>query len=562
MLRMRNQSPPVYDTVFRNATWHVKIIALLTFALFSAHTYSQSPNNQLRGGELQSIDEYRYGKVEVRMYSQRVIGTTSTFFWWRNGGHVCGTQWNEIDIETIPVASRYQSNPIWQTSDADCEIKRSEALHGSQAIYDTWVTYTLEWTPDYIAWYRDGTLDRRITRNNHPSVQHISQMMRYCFNLWSQGHANPDWLGNLDFNALQNKPVYQYVDYFRYYAYNGSGFDSTPTKVINFSSMSDITSNFYISNWEFGESKGYLSWSSDAVGIVDIGNNNKALWLGLFMNGQERAPQAADLPNGSTSGSNGGGSGNNGGGAGNTNSVTTIQAETTDNFDGLQVSGSVLAYIENGAWASFPAINIASAGEYEVSYFAASGGDGGSIQLERAGGSDVFGNVTIPATDGWGDYRETTHRVTLPAGPLSLGLYFADGGINLDRITLRPVTSQSITVQAENTDNSSGLQIVGSTLAYIDNGAWASYNNINIPSAGQYRITYRVASNGDGGEIQFERSGGSIVFGTKSVPNTGGWSAYENHSHTVTLSAGPQSFGLYFIDGGINLDSFTITKVN
>lgn len=59
----------------------IKLLAIfgLLFA-FSSSILAQTPQNQLRGGELQSKDEHLYGKVEVRMYSQPVVGTTSTFF--------------------------------------------------------------------------------------------------------------------------------------------------------------------------------------------------------------------------------------------------------------------------------------------------------------------------------------------------------------------------------------------------------------------------------------------------------------------------------------------------
>ncbi|MBF7074568.1 carbohydrate-binding protein [Glaciecola sp. MH2013] len=532
---------------------HLLISIYLMVVAVSGSAFAQSPNNQLRGGEIQSFDEYKYGKVEVRMYSQRVTGTTSTFFWWREGGHRCGTKWNEIDIETIPVDGKYQSNPIWQTSDDDCDIKRSEALHGDADLYDRWVTYTLEWTPDSITWYHDGIRDRRITRDNHPSINHIQEFMRYCFNLWTQGNANPDWLGNLDFNKLRSTPVYQFVDYFRYYAWNGSGFNNNPTKTINFSSQSDIDNNFAVSSWEFSESKGFLSWSPDAVGVVDIGGGNGALWLGLFHEGDERAPNSSEIPGGS-SGSNAG-----------QNGSITIEAESAINSNGLRIRPNNLGYISNGSWATYSAVNIPSAGEYDITYRASSGGNGGTIQLERAGGSAVFGSVDIPATGSWSTFRETTHTVNLPAGNLSFGMYFADGGFNLDKFTIKakslsPVGATRL-VEAESAIGSSGLRIAARNLGYITNGAWASYSAINIGTAGQYRVTYRVSSGGDGGSIQLEQAGGARVFGEVAVPATGAWSNYTTVSHIVTLPRGNLQFGMYFADGGFNLDHFSIVRM-
>lgn len=393
-------------------------------ALFSGYSFAETANNQLRGGEIQSKAEHLYGKVEIRMFSQNVIGTTSTFFWWKDGGHKCGSQWNEIDIELLPRNNSYQSNPIWQKGDWDCEgPQRSEAEHGqSDGLYGRWVVYSVEWAPDYIAWSHDGKEDRRITKNDHPSLNFIDLAMKYCFNLWTQGTVNEPWLGNLDFNALQNKPVYQFVDYFKFYDWNGSGFNSNPTKSIEFSSVNDIYNNFNVSNWAFGESKGYVSWSQDAVGVVDLGNNNGALWLGLFHNGQERAPTLAELPSSNTTPSN---------------VSIKIEAESALYSDGLQVAGDQIGYIKNGAWASYAAVDIPQAGQYQVIYKAAGNGDGGSIQLEKAGGGATYGKVTVPVTGGWSNWMTVSHVVTLPAGNLGFGLVFADGGFNLESFTIK-----------------------------------------------------------------------------------------------------------------------------
>lgn len=242
--------------------------------------------------------------------------------------------------------------------------------------------------------------------------------MRYAFNLWTQGNANPDWLGNLDFNRLENNPVYQFVEYFRYYEYNGSGFNNNPTTDINFSARPDIDDNFFISDWEFGQSQGFLSWSKDAVGIVDLGNGNSAMWLGLFHAGDERGPRASEIPTES----------------GNTNpgGAINIQAESAVGFNGLRIGATGLGFISNGSWASFAPTNISQAGLYRVTYRVSSGGDGGSIQLEQAGGANVFGTVQVPATGSWGNYTTVSHDVNLPAGNLSFGMYFADGGFNFD----------------------------------------------------------------------------------------------------------------------------------
>ncbi|MFT7561636.1 MAG: hypothetical protein ACI93R_003565 [Flavobacteriales bacterium] len=532
------------------------LILTLCAQLCIAQTY-YPPSNQLRGGEVQSFATHTYGKVEVRMFSQDVTGTTSTFFWWKDGGQDCGNQWNEIDIELIPSKDSYQSNPIWQTSDGDCEIETWEALHGDAGLYGRWVDYTLEWSPDHIAWYHDGQLDRWIVENDSKlAVNYIEHAMKYAFNLWTQGAANPAWLGNLDFDRLQNEPVYQFVDYFRYYEWNGSGFNANPTKTIDFNNTDDLHNNFAVSNWEFGQSMGYLSWSPDAVGVVDLGNNNGALWLGMFHADQERAPTGGEIPGvitdppqppqppqPPTEG-------------------ITIQAESAQNFSNLQIAGDQIGFIENGAWASYAAVNIPTAGQYQVTYQVASAGDGGSIQLEQGGGGTIYGNVTVPVTGGWTNWTPISHTVTLPAGNLSFGLVFADGGFNLESFTIAPLeqpNTQTIEVQAEATTLSTGLIVDGTGLGYIENGAWARYPVVNIVSAGNYVISYQIASENSNGVIQFELAGGATVYGSVNIPSTGGWANWTPVSHTVNLLAGDLDYALAFPTGGFNIESFTVT---
>lgn len=395
-------------------------LSSILMLLCSLSTVAQA-DTPLRGGELQSKAEHTFGKVEVRMYSQKVIGTTSTFFWWKDGGHLCGQQWNEIDIETLPVNNTYQSNPIWQTSDNDCDIKRSEGQHGANDnLYGRWVVYTLEWTPDYISWSHDGIEDRRISRDNHPAVAFIQNAMKYCFNLWTQGNTNPGWLGNIDFNALHNQPVYQFVDYFKFYDWNGNGFNESPTTSIDFTSMDDVTNNFNVSTWEFGESKGNVTWSDQAVGVADLGNGNGALWLGLFHKGKERAPLPSEIPSKAVAPIN------NAIQAENYVQMKGIETETTSDIGG----GLNVGYIDPGDWMTYR-VNLPRSGNYTINYRVASA-TGGSFQFEQAGGGVVYHQVNVAATGGWQNWQTTSATVNLNAGQQDIALASLSGAWNIN----------------------------------------------------------------------------------------------------------------------------------
>jgi endoglucanase len=124
------------------------------------------------------------------------------------------------------------------------------------------------------------------------------------------------------------------------------------------------------------------------------------------------------------------------------------------------------------------------------------------------------------------------------------------------------------TVQAENFCSMSGLQTEtttdtggGQNIGFIDANDWAGYR-ITVPSAGTYKVQYRVASQSGGGSIRLESLGGATVYGTIAVPSTNGWQTWTTISHNVTLPAGSIEIGLAFPAGGFNLNWFSISAVS
>jgi len=72
---------------------------------------------------------------------------------------------------------------------------------------------------------------------------------------------------------------------------------------------------------------------------------------------------------------------------------------------------------------SYPEVTIPSTGAYVVEYCVASGSSGGSLQLEKSGGTQVHGGkVSIPSTGGWQNWQTVSHTITLNAGPIAFGI--------------------------------------------------------------------------------------------------------------------------------------------
>jgi hypothetical protein len=123
--------------------------------------------------------------------------------------------------------------------------------------------------------------------------------------------------------------------------------------------------------------------------------------------------------------------------------IATIQAdgyagsfgvirERTSDVGGGQNVGS----IETGDWMYYQAVTIPITGTYRVSYRVAALNSGGSFQLERAGGSVVYGRLSIPATGGYQTWTTIRHTVNLSAGSEFFGILSTGGGWNINWFTI------------------------------------------------------------------------------------------------------------------------------
>ncbi len=256
----------------------------------------------------------------------------------------------------------------------------------------------------------------------------------------------------------------------------------------------------------------------------------------------------------------------------NDNAAITIHAESYSNMLGVILEGTAdegggmnVGSIDTGDWMAYPEVNIPTAGTYMVEYRVASASGGGTLQLEKAGGTPVYGTIDIPATGDWQAWVTISHSVNLEAGTQHFGILATVGGWNLNWFRI----NMPITIQAESYSNMLGVIPEGTTdegggmnVGSIDTGDWMSYPEVNIPTAGTYMVEYRVASASDGGTLQLEKAGGTPVYGTIDIPATGDWQAWVTISHSVNLEAGTQHFGILATVGGWNLNWFRINKAN
>ncbi|MFM7023163.1 MAG: family 16 glycosylhydrolase [Flavobacteriales bacterium] len=213
-----------------------------TLALCALGLSLQAKN--YKGAEIYSTESVLYGKFEMCIQASKASGLLSTFFLYKNGSEQQGAAWEEIDIEIFGKndALSFQSNIITGTNGAT----KSEQVHtNNSSLADDFHIYTLEWTPDYIAWYLDGEEMRKSTG---AQVALCKSAMSYRFNSWIS--SSVPWVGTFTDTDL---PVHQFVDWISYSTYTkgagDNGSDFTFSWKDDFSTFN--TAKWSKANWTF-----------------------------------------------------------------------------------------------------------------------------------------------------------------------------------------------------------------------------------------------------------------------------------------------------------------------
>ena len=260
-----------------------------------------------------------------------------------------------------------------------------------------------------------------------------------------------------------------------------------------------------------------------------------------------------------------------------------------------------LGWTATGQWFKYT-INVQTAGSYTIGLRLASPAavtDG--LHIANSAGTNLSGNVNVPATGGYQTWVTTTTTVTLPAGTQTLTVDQDHGGWNINFLAFglngggtgpgeapyggTPAAVPG-TVQAENYDTggqgvaynvtavngsansyrSDGVDLEATTdtgggddLGWTGAGQWFRYT-VNVATAGMYTVGLRLASPAavtDG--LHIANSAGTNLSGNVNVPATGGYQTWTTVSATVTLPAGTQTLTVDQDHAGWNVNFLTFS---
>src|SRR6202035_4207315 len=230
---------------------------------------------------------------------------------------------------------------------------------------------------------------------------------------------------------------------------------------------------------------------------------------------------------------------------------------------------------------------------------AAPNGVSDGLHIANAAGSNLSGNVNVPATGGWQTWTTVTVSVTLPAGTQTLTVDQDNAGWNHNYHTFAytggggegpyggTAAAVPATVQAENYDTGGQgtaynvTSVNGSGNAYRTDGVdleattdtgggydlgwtagtqWFKYT-VNVATAGTYTVALRLASpSAVTDALHIANSAGTNLSGHVTAPATGGYQTWTTVNATVTLPAGTQTLTVDQDNAGWNINYLTFTS--
>lgn len=232
-------------------------------------------------------------------------------------------------------------------------------------------------------------------------------------------------------------------------------------------------------------------------------------------------------------------------------SMSGVLTENTSDTGG----GKDVDYIDPNDWMDY-SVNIPSTGTYALKLRVATPGSKAQLQIRKADGT-ILATVNLPNTGDFQAWQTVNATITLSAGQQTIRIVstapqYNNWNINWFELVSGavsnppPTLAPPIHIESENYANMSGVQTEntsdtggGKDVDYIDPNDWMDYS-LNIPAAGNYTVSFRIASPASNAQLQLRASNGTVL-ATVALPNTGAWQTWQTVTADVTLPAGQQT---------------------
>jgi beta-glucanase (GH16 family) len=429
----------------------------------------------------QGKKSFKYGKIEARIAMPSFSGVWPAF--WMLGDNFGSVNWpacGEIDImEHVNTGGEIYGTIHWE--------ENGHASYGGSTTTSitSYHVYSIEWDDQYIRWFVDGSQYHEAFIGG--GINGTSELHNNFFIILNMAIGG-EWPGyNIDNSAM---PANMLVDYVRVYQKSSGS-----------TGVSGLGGTYVIQNRNSGMVMDVVNGDpangTNILQYINNGTANQQFTLSEIETGIYKIANVA------------------------TGKSVDIEGVSTENF----------------------------ANVHQWDYV---GGGNQKFQIESTG-------------DGYYKLRATHSNKIIEVGYASLAEnaninQYDDNGQTCGQWKLLPTgsTSWSTTIEAESYSNMSGIDVEncsegGQNVGWIDAGDWIVWD-IDLPNSGSYNVEYRVASLNGGGTIQLEKAGGSPVYGSISVPSTGGWQNWTSISHNVNLEAGVQQIAIYAPNGGYNIN--------
>lgn len=423
----------------------------------------------------QNTRAFQYGRMEARIKLPAVQGLWPAF--WMLGSDITQVGWpasGELDImEQIDTGNTVYGTAHWQAANG---THASYGLSLNTTVSD-WHVYAIEWTPTTLTWYVDGT--QYCVMNIANGVGNTYAFQNSFFLLLNMA-VGGNWPGYAIDDA--SLPAQMLVDYVRVYAPASASATSAWTPFDKSGYVMDSQNGLgridpvsslpspQSANWVMvpglagggvsfqsaGAPGNYLRQSKGKVyvqpydgtaqfqqdatfrqdpGLALSSDVSFESWAApgnylrhgtgtsfsqLFVTpvGAQLAKAATWLPTPPLA------------------SSILIQAEDYALMSGVQTEtcsegGLDVGWIDAGDWMVYN-VNLPVSGTYTVSYRVASLSGGGTLQLEKAGGTPTYGQLAVPSTGGWQNWTTISHQVQLPAGQQQIAIKALGGGWNIN----------------------------------------------------------------------------------------------------------------------------------